>query len=862
MKKIFIFILLFALFFDLYATHNRAGQIVYEHISGYTYKITITTYTYTKSQADRDSLDIDFGDGSYGVAPRYVKTELPNFYYENIYYLNHTFPGPGTFNLVVEDPNRNENVINIPNSVNVVFALKTTLQINPFLGHNSAPILLNRPIDKAALNQIFIHNPGAFDPDGDSLSYKLDTCRYTGGEKIPTFSQPAASNSIIVDEVTGDLIWDAPVQIGIYNVAIAIEEWRNGIKISRIIRDIQIEVEATNNKPPVIEELEDYCVIAGDIIQFTVTATDPDNDGIYLTATGGPFTLETSPPQFTQNIYGVGSVTGTFTWQTDCSHIRDQVYLVTFRAADDNPEVELSDYESIYIHVIGPPVQFTEIEASNTNVILKWVRSVCQNATGYEIYRRNSTEDFNIGECMTGVPPSWEYSLIKTINNPDQTFAVDDHLNPGFVYCYRIITIFDNITESVVSDKVCIEIADGLCILTKASVDLTDVTAGQISVDWIEPPEFDTVQYPSPHRYKLEISRDLFGTAYQTPIYFDGLDNTSCIDQNINTKDNPSCYRLTLQNFDALNSNWSNIGYPTVASSPFLKIKSSNRKNTLMIEENVPWDNDYYAIYKLNEQTSDYDSIGYTKTGVYVDDELQNLKEYCYKVKSVSHYTAENMPNPIINYSQIRCGIPIDTIPPCCPIVTVESFCDEFYNLISWEMPNDSCYDGLSHIKIYFTNNLEKPYTLLQTVSASNNSYQHYSEETLGACYFVSVVDSAGNESVCDEFKACVDICSYYELPNVFTPNEDNINDLFKPYPYRFVDHIDLKIYNRWGTLVFETEDPDINWNGQDLNTGKIVSDGVYYYICDVYEYRLQGIIPRTLSGFIHIFPNSQKQGE
>ncbi|MBN2893095.1 MAG: gliding motility-associated C-terminal domain-containing protein [Bacteroidales bacterium] len=858
-RLIFLTIIIFS-GINLFATHNRAGQIVYEHVSGYTYKITITTYTYTLSQADRDSLPIDFGDGSQDIAPRTQKTTLPNNYFENIYEINHTFPGPGTFSLVVEDPNRNEGVINIPNSVNVIFALKTTLQINPFLGHNDAPVLLNKPIDKAALNQIFIHNPGAYDPDGDSLSYKMDTCRYTAGEKIPSFSLPAASTSIIVDEITGDLIWDSPVQIGIYNVALRIEEWREGVKISSIIRDIQIEVEETDNNPPEIDPIEDLCVIAGDYIQFDVTANDIDNDGIYLSASGGPFTMDISPAQFTDSVFGVGNVTGTFRWQTHCSHIRDQEYLVTFRAADNNPEVSLSDYESMYIRVIGPPVQFTDIEASNTNIILKWERSNCDNATGYKIYRRNSDENFTIEDCVTGMPESWGYTLAKTITNPDQTFVVDDHLSPGFYYCYRIVTVFDNKTDGVVSDKVCIEIAEGLPILTKASVDITDIATGQISVDWIKPINFDTILYKGPHRFLLEISRDLYGIDFGTPLIFDGLTNNSYTDDNINTEDNPSCYRLTLQNYDSLNTEWISVGYPTIASSPYLRIKSANEKNILIIDENVPWDNEMYVIYKYNENTSTFDSIGYTNSNTYYDLGLQNLKEYCYKVKSISHYTADSLPDPIINMSQINCGIPIDTIAPCCPDFEVVSHCEDFYNQITWTMPNDTCYESLEAVKIFYKNELNAPFELLATLAPDVKTYSHYSDLSLSACYYLTAIDSAGNESICEDFNQCVDNCSYYELPNVFTPNGDNINDLFHPYPYRFVDKIELKIYDRWGVLVFETDDPDINWDGKSMNSGKLVSDGVYYYICDVYEYRLAGIIPRNISGFIHIYPNADKK--
>ncbi|MCK7540653.1 MAG: hypothetical protein MZV63_62060 [Marinilabiliales bacterium] len=45
-------------------------------------------------------------------------------------------------------------------------------------------MLLNPPYDKAALGQVFIHNPAAFDPDGDSLSYKLTVCTKEDGKPI------------------------------------------------------------------------------------------------------------------------------------------------------------------------------------------------------------------------------------------------------------------------------------------------------------------------------------------------------------------------------------------------------------------------------------------------------------------------------------------------------------------------------------------------------------------------------------------------------------------------------------------------------------------------------------------------------
>ncbi len=51
--------------------------------------------------------------------------------------------------------------------------------------------------------------------------------------------------------------------------------------------------------------------------------------------------------------------------------------------------------------------------------------------------------------------------------------------------------------------------------------------------------------------------------------------------------------------------------------------------------------------------------------------------------------------------------------------------------------------------------------------------------------------------------------------------------------------------------LIFETDDPELNWEG--TYKGKIVSPGVYFYRCDVYERRISGLEIFDLTGFIHV---------
>jgi hypothetical protein len=63
-----------------------------------------------------------------------------------------------------------------------------------------------------------------------------------------------------------------------------------------------------------------------------------------------------------------------------------------------------------------------------------------------------------------------------------------------------------------------------------------------------------------------------------------------------------------------------------------------------------------------------------------------------------------------------------------------------------------------------------------------------------------------------------------------------------------------MKIFNRWGGLMFETTDPDINWNGKKKNDGEEATDGVYFYICTVNELTPNGdVVPRKLHGTIQL---------
>jgi hypothetical protein len=213
MRRLLLLAIIHSLFIlNVFATHNRAGEITYSQVSGLTYDFTITTYTKASSvDADRSELVIFWGDGSSNTLPRTAEAYLANDIKLNRYTGRHTYSGPFNYVVYVIDPNRIESILNISNSVNVPFYIEDTLKIlDPTIyGFNSSPILFNPPIDFGNVNEVFVHNPNAFDPDGDSLSYTLIPPKQGVGMQVPgyvspTVINPGPDNVLTLDVYTGE----------------------------------------------------------------------------------------------------------------------------------------------------------------------------------------------------------------------------------------------------------------------------------------------------------------------------------------------------------------------------------------------------------------------------------------------------------------------------------------------------------------------------------------------------------------------------------------------------------------------------------------------------------------------------------
>ena len=86
------------------------------------------------------------------------------------------------------------------------------------------------------------------------------------------------------------------------------------------------------------------------------------------------------------------------------------------------------------------------------------------------------------------------------------------------------------------------------------------------------------------------------------------------------------------------------------------------------------------------------------------------------------------------------------------------------------------------------------------------------------------------NDTICDSVTVKPDFSFY--VPNIFTPNGDDLNEFFTPMGKSFKDY-QLAIYDRWGQVIFRSNDIQFSWDGK-MSSGKYAVNGIYVYTIDL----------------------------
>ena len=635
------------------ATHLRAGEITATRLDcSLTFRITVTAYVNTGSTVlfGSGGSVLEFGDGdSYrfqgdGIQSTPVAPGIGVVKFEII----HTYKAGGSgFWIRYYEPNRNAGILNITESVNVNFFLETLIQIDPFIGCDNSPRLLTPPVDKACSRSRWQHNPGAYDPDGDSLSYKLIAPQYVSDTRIisvdtvPGYRRPNAQAfykdfdynnaqqdgsgkpTFYMDPKDGTITWDAPGQDGEYNIAFIIFEWRkvNNVwqQIGYIIRDMQILVEKCDNLPPIIDGPADICVIAGEEIPTTIFnaidpsggSKDPGGANLELEIISEILFLDVSKATYAPRgsdgkpVSQPSPAQIELKWKTECAHIKQQPYLVVVKVTEVTQQ-RLSAFHTLRITVTGPSPEWNSITpGANRSALLNWKPYDCvSKADSMQIWRRIDSIAYT-PECkITGMPASLGYEKIRTVAINQTSFTDTNNnkgLPPGAVVCYRLVATFpptftntEGGTESLVSDQACLgPIVPDAPVMTRVSIDTTSRTKGEISVQWTPP--FKAQNFTLPYHYKVFRAVGFSGTTgidlVKTKKWPDGIVTASpsanvisLIDSTLNTADNVYNYRVM-----AFDANDVLVDTSAVASSVRLQAKSLLKKIELTWTAEVPW---------------------------------------------------------------------------------------------------------------------------------------------------------------------------------------------------------------------------------------------------------------------------------
>ncbi len=713
------------------ATHNRAGEIRVEQV-GNSLTVVVTVVTYTAFQgnsrdADRDSVLVNFGDGRGRFVLRsngrreggLFKGEPigPNIQV-NRYVTRHTYSSIGCYIVGMQDPNRVDNIININNggSVDVEFYIRTNFcffQPN-FTGRNSTPALLQAPIDEGCVGQVFTHNPNAFDPDGDSLSYRLGVPQR--GEGVPVvnyqlpgeFGSSAGPSDFNLNPRTGTITWASPRQAGSYNVVILVISWRNGIAIDTTVRDMQITIRSCNNLPPVVEVAKDFCLVAGDALTLNPTATAPISErGQLVSLTATSPTLQ--PGFFAPATWNGDTVfqeqpwTRQFEWQTVCEHTARFPYQVIFKATDNastiasNPN-NLSRLEVVTIKVSAPPPEDLEVSADDGLVDLSWAAPyACESARdsfffGFSVWRREGSNPFPYDSCRQGLDGrGYTRIAIRQRREVNGRYVyVDDDIERGRTYCYRVLAQFVRYTpsgnpfnsvESLPSVEVCIQSSRDLPLLTRADVLTTDPAAGRIDVRWTPPlsSDLDTTENRPPYTYTVLRSPGVGtsnfavvpGTERTYPTFAALTRDTQYIDTGLNTQTQGYTYAIRFE------SAGQTMPLPPLpSSSVFLTATPANQSTQLSWTSSTSWENVAYTVLRQNA-TGVFDTLARVSGTSYVDRDLINGIEYCYQIVAFGTYGVPTIYSPLINRSQETCSVPRDVEGPCPPSFTVRTVCDQ-----------------------------------------------------------------------------------------------------------------------------------------------------------------------------------------
>ncbi len=779
-------------FFSSRATHIAGGEMVYAWKGGNQFEITLKLYRDCLTGAaafdptiligifDKgtnqvvDSLFMNLGtvdtvslNGPAGpcALPPEVCIEIGT-YVETI-----TIPdNPAGYYVAWERCCRNGTVVNIQKPLDTGFAFYMEMP-DPAL-HNSSPVFSNAPLPFVCEGQPLVYSMAAADPDGDVLVYELSD-PLAGNLGFPTNTPPQAtapgpqpgpyasivwapgyslanvcgSNSpMTINAATGQMSVVADA-FGLYAMAVTVREFRNGIQIGLVRREIEFAVVVCEASLPqtgfsIVQGTgSGYPVVnAGNL--FTIYETDSlcllyqgyDNtDSLWLQVDGELFPGGSITPPYATGtgdtgLYGVQSL---LCWETACGHARSAPYYTAFTLLDNGCPLPQTRWDTAFILVKPPPVDSTLSLLclglqNDDSVKVVWTHTADipdRYFSRYEIFRNTN-----------GGP----FSLLTTIADPDASSFLDLTATAHDVndYCYFIRAV-----------SVCGEAglhSDTLCTVSQVNDKVNHIRQVSVTGD-----------------RAIEVTWKHFPQGSQSILY-------------------------------------------------------------LFRKEDVPG-----AKYALHETLFYPPGDSWTDTDV-----VPATTSYCYYLINEDY-----------------CG----NISPrggegCSIVLTGEALFHE--NRLAWS-PYSGWMNGVSTYAVFRRPVAQGLFLMQDSVDGTQLDFSD-DELDLGSgrffYYVVAREHTGGLDGVSRSNEILLDQVPLAFLPSAFTPNGDGRNDLWQ-VASSYVKDIDIKVFSRWGELVFDTRQKGRGWDGTFRD--RPVPEGTYVYRVRYTGYDREE--PRTFTGTVTV---------
>ncbi len=877
--KLFILVLFcLLLFLEARATHFMGGEITYECISGNTYKVNLTVYKDCNGGGEFDSLLVINLDApqcglessqtlvinqNYPIIITPLCTQVPDLCEE---------PG-GAFGV---EEYLYEGLVTLPDNCPRVYvsyrdccrngAITTMLipEIEDYyiaamintkdVDCNVSPKFTNSPTPFLCVGQEVNYNHGVTDEDGDQLVFSLVDC-FDGFENPVEYQAPFSGtnplsvdiNGISIDPNTGGITFTPSVlQVGV--ICVLVEEFRNGVKIGEVIRDIQFTVLdcSTNtideNILPVLSGMDgtaDASGTTGDFsvdvcfgfeVCFSVVGFDMDGHLLDLSWNEG---IEGASFQAFGN--GTTNVSADFCWTPTIDNIGVNFFTITAR--DNACNINGVNTYTFTINVIDEMLDFTYVQDTV---------SCPGESDGSATLTINSplaspqitwpTNPPQIGPTATGLSAGWYQVLIEDPSLLCQAV-------PVAVQIVEREPLGVDIDSTAFQEVSCGGYQDGTLSITVSG------GATPYNIEWSNMMNGATLTGIGAGTYTVTIT-----------------DNEGCTISSFYEMTEPDT--ITSNSFVSDFNGFGvtciggNDGFINVSASggspPYSYTWSSGQTTgniseltsgtyTVFVQDNNACIDS--LVFDLTEPTMLESSLGQipttcfdSKDGSIVVEEITGaVPPYSWSLDAIGF--GEIMDYPLVVPNQYR-GDQIIYFRDAIGCVYSDTvFVDSPDSLYINVVPADTTLALGDSIDIAFSTNSDGPLSSLtwtSNVPLDCDSCLTFNYTPLDLTEFqIEIIEEEYGCRAVGVGTVRVASDDFVYVPNVFTPNEDGFNDRFNVFANTAaVTNISyFRVFDRWGELVYENEnfqpnDIEIGWDG-NLGGEKMMS-GVYIYTLEV----------------------------